>query len=169
VASAALPAQWTKPVIEAVVLPAHAQATGSVVVGGGGGSGGDGPGPVTAGSVGESILNFFVSPADAVQVILQQYCLELSIPVGPGGVASSVKVTKLCRNVCKSDLTNRNIAPVALSGSGANWSGTVDGLSLTLSSVNPFSNTLANANYGGISGAILKNATCSCPEDCVAD
>jgi hypothetical protein len=166
VAGAALPAQWTRPVIEAVVLPAHAQATGGAVTGGGGGGGQTG-GPGPAGSVGESILNFFVSPAQA-QNGLSAYCIEVFATVA-NGVATSVKVTRVQHPCPKGGLGDVPVTGATLSGSGKTWAGTVSGHYLKLENFNPTAAVLANADYGGTNGIINNGATCGASDCALAE
>ena len=65
IAGAALPTQWSRPVVDSVMLPAHAQTSDSSVYGGGGGGPVAGPGPAPTNSIGEEILDFFTTPAQA--------------------------------------------------------------------------------------------------------
>lgn len=164
VAGATLPAQWTKPVIEAVMLPAHAQATTGVVVGGGGGGGASG-GPAPAGSVGESILNFFVSPAEASVSGFCEFCAEITVNVA-GGAATAVTVTRILTNSgCKSGLTQHTLFGGTLTGSGPFWSGTVNGNLFSIANLNPLAapgQFLCNANFGPVSGGtLIAGNTCS--------
>lgn len=157
VAGAALPAQWTKPVIEAVILPAHAQATSGTVVGGGGGGGA--PGPAPTGSVGESILNFFVSPAQAGSCVSMGYCIQISV-AHTSGTPTAVAVTKVQHPCNKSGLITVFTGSQALSGSGSNWNGNVVGLPLALTNVNPLGGVLANCSYDGVVGVINNGVNC---------
>lgn len=91
-AGAALPSQWKKPVIDAVMLPAHAQTTG-VLVAAGGGTGTASPGPAPQGTPGEGLLDFFVGPAQAVTI--NEFCLEIDVEYS-GTTPKALYVTKLC-------------------------------------------------------------------------
>lgn len=165
VAGAALPTQWSKPMIDSVVLPAHAQTTSGTVTGGGGG-GGAGPGPAPSRSTGEALMDFFVNPASAGEPDVEDYCLELSISVN-GGTITSVTVTKMCFDACKSGTRwfDQNISSTPLSGSGSNWMGMVAGLQLVLSNVNAAGPKLADSNYDGVPGEIFAGDSCDCSCD----
>lgn len=76
-----LPEQWTRPVVDSVILPVHAQATGvsglfrTDLAGGG-------PGPAVPDSMpGASILDFFVPPAQAQNGIACNVVASLLISV----------------------------------------------------------------------------------------
>jgi len=163
VAGAMLPSSWSKPVIDTIVMPAHAQPSSGQVTGGGGGGGvASGPGPAPAG---QSVLDFFISPASA-GVTPTHYCIEINVQ-HIGGVPTSVTVTKVCWNSCKSGTKfwNKNVSPIPLVGSGTNWNSegaTVAGFYLALSEVNPLSATLAHSDYNGVPGTIINGDTCDC-------
>lgn len=163
VAGAMLPGAWSKPVIESIVVPAHAQPSGGQVTGGGGGGGVvSGPGPAPTG---QSVLDFFISPASA-GVTPTHYCIEIFVQ-HVLGVPIAVTVTKVCWNSCKSGTAfwNKNVSPIPLIGSGTNWNSegaTVAGFYLALSNVNPFDATLAHSDYNGVPGTIINGNTCDC-------
>ncbi len=155
VAGAALPAQWSKPVIDSVMLPAHAQTTTGTVTGGGGG-GGTGPGP----SAGESLLDYFVSPAEAA--VVSDYCATISIQA-VAGVAQSILLTGLGFNACKpgNSYENEVGSPQAMNKSGNDWVTMVMGLELKLSNVNPAASKLADSTFDGLPGTINAGASCN--------
>lgn len=174
VAGAALPAVWSKPVIDSVVLPVHAQTTGVGVIVGGGGGGGTGPGPAPLGSMGRDLIDFFVNPAEAGENSesepeppmppLPRYCVEISVRFD-GSDVTEVTVTKYC-------IDSYNCAPlffditegsVKLTQSGNQWKGTVDKEPMTISSINlGGGGKLANVVWGGIPGVLNKGASCDC-------
>ena len=162
IAGAALPTQWSRPVVDSVMLPAHAQTSDDTVFGGGG-AGLPGPGPAPADSIGEEILDFFTPRAEAGATT---YCIEISI-ARDNKVITGVTVTKLCYEACTVETTKDGkyemITPTALSGSGTNWSGQVNGRELILSEVNPEAEIVAKSNYASMPGGeIKKNASCDC-------
>ncbi len=157
VAGAALPAQWSKPVIDSVMLPAHAQTTTGTVTGGGGG-GGTGPGP--APSAGESLLDYFVSPAEAAGVF--DYCLTIAIEA-VAGVVQSVQLTGAGYNSCKPGTSFENVinSPKAMNKSGNDWTTMVGPFNLTLSNVDPASSKLADSTLDGVPGTVNVGVSCN--------
>jgi hypothetical protein len=167
IAGAALPTQWSRPVVDSVMLPAHAQTSDSSVYGGGGASGNNTPpGPAPADSIGEEILDFFTPPAQATPNY-HPYCIEIRID-RDNNVTTGVTVLKLCYKECfATDGKPEDISATALTAddaSGSNWSGTVDGRELILTNVDPNSNTVANSKYNQREGVITKARSCDCCE-----
>lgn len=179
VAGAALPAAWSKPVIDSVILPAHAQTTGSgEIVGGGGGGGGTGPGPAPSGSLGRDLMDFLVNPAEAGEGSVPEeptppplpprpqprYCVEVRVAFD-GSAVTEVTVTKYCFdfggcNPLFLDITNGS---VKLKQSGNQWKGKVDDLPMSVSSINLESGgKLADIDWFGIPGVLNKGASCDC-------
>jgi hypothetical protein len=92
--TAALPAKWSRPVVDAVALPAHAQTTGVVVAGGGGGGAG---GVVDASG---SPLDLLVQEAHAAGAYEFRGCVSISyIHDGSGNIDGLQSVTLDVLNV----------------------------------------------------------------------
>ena len=169
IAGAAIPTKWSKPVIDAVVLPAHAQTSNETVVGGGGG-GGSGPGPAPANSIGEEVLDFFTSPAHAGGTV-RDYCIEIEVKQS-NGTPTAVTAYKVCFNLCcnprDGKFYDQTMNAVSLTGSGSNWTGQIPtktggNKTLTLTNLDPNSATLAQAQLEGIAGTIINGGACNCP------
>ena len=174
IAGAAMPAQWSRPVIDTVILPAHAQTSDTTIRGGGGGGGA--PGPAPADSLGEELLDFLTPAASAGGGGLEDvsaYCLEITVSQA-GGVPTGIAVNKACINLCRKDVPGKYIqrdleSPVALvtdAGDSTKWVGNVLGFRVELTNVSTSSNALANCTYDSISGLIITNSSCNC---CVDD
>lgn len=186
VAGAALPAAWSKPVIDSVILPAHAQTTGvgaqtagpGVIVGGGGG-GGTGPGPAPSGSMGRDLIDFFVNPAEAgtncelecepedTMPELFEYCVEIEVS-HDGTQVTAVTVSKYCLSdyysYCEGGLRDITAGSVSLTENGGEWQDEVDGYMMVISNINlGAGNNLADIEWNDISGALIKGNSCDCP------
>ena len=175
VAGKSLPDSWTRPVVDSVMLPAHAETseasdtddTSIVIVSGGGG----GTFTVTDNAIGDDILDIFASPAHAVG-LTTSYCLELTITQS-NSVVTGVTVNKLCEDYCdgsepSDDLRDTLIAPLALENTepGKWWGRNGPGnYQLHVTEVDPSSNILAKTLYRKLEGTIYKNSSCSCPCD----
>lgn len=148
-AGAALPSQWKKPVIDAVMLPAHAQTTG-VLVAAGGGTGTASPGPAPQGTPGEGLLDFFVGPAQAKPA---EFCLEINVEYA-GTTPKAVYVTKLC-----DDCPKPNRYDLVFSGNNkmngeGSWNLKVNGYQVKVEDVR----SLPEGETGFPSGAIVAEA-----------
>ena len=104
---ALLPERWTRPVVESIIVPAHAQATGVLAQSYAGSNfeSGGGPAPASRG-LGERLLNTIIPNASAqVNVDPVTVCLELS--------ADSVAVS--IYYVC--EMPSRGTGPLGADGS----------------------------------------------------
>ena len=191
VVGAALPAVWSKPVIDSVILPAHAQTTGpGVIVGGGGGGGGvTGPGPAPSGSPGRDLIDFFVSPAQAAQAGEDldvepcvedcfpeppptlppelNYCVEIRVKTD-GSEVTEVTATQYCldEGECGSAFIDVTDGSVQLKQSGNQWRGQVLESQMVISNINVGpGGKLANVTWFGIPGILNKGASCDCSCD----
>jgi hypothetical protein len=113
-----LPEEWTRPVVESVVLPAHAQATGTVA----GLFSGDleilGPGPAASNPApGSSILDFFVSPAHAQNGLSCNVVTSLLISVS-GSQAKMCLGTMVGNFKETTTVSGLNLADVSIEGIG---------------------------------------------------
>lgn len=170
-AGAAMPTKWSKPVVDAVVLPAHAQTSDATVRGGGGGTSVP-PGPTPGNTIGEDVLDFFVSEASAGGGPTD-FCIEITVTQN-NSVITSVTCTKICFNAgCFADQDkyyNQTITSVALTGEGSTWSGSIptrngipEPMPLTITNLDVNATTLCTAQLGGVSGEVINGGTCNCP------
>jgi hypothetical protein len=184
VVGAALPAVWSKPVIDSVILPAHAQTTGPGVIVGGGGGGGTGPGPAPSGSPGRDLIDFFVSPAQAGEDLDVEpcfvdcfpeppgpqelnYCVEIRVKTD-GSEVTEVTVTQYCLDEghCGSAFVDVTDGSVQLKQSGNQWKGQVFKAPMVISNINVGpGGKLANVTWFGIPGILNKGASCDCSCD----
>lgn len=160
VAGAALPATWSKPAIDSVMLPAHAQTTGPIVTGGGG-SGGTGPGPAPRNSIGDELMDFFVNPAQAGDGF-KSFCVELQVRHSNGDPVE-VTVTKYCYDECdEGRFYNQTGSSVSLTKSGDKWTGTVDGFPMNVRQIDVFGVQLALVTWNSVEGIIFVGGSCDC-------
>jgi len=90
-AGGALPQQWTRPVVEAVFLPAHAVGTGTEIrtIAGGGGGGG-------SGSLIQDSFDYVVPKANADAKLLTFYeCVQFSFTADENGNVTSLTLEVL--------------------------------------------------------------------------
>ena len=167
-AGAMVPGTWAKPVVDAVVLPAHAETTTGTVTGGGGGSSGGNTLNTIDGLLGGMIGSAMAEPAEEVQCI-QDYCV--GIEVGPN--EESVKVVQICFNACIpgekwEDQTEGDIDLTESPPDSGIWrsSATPGGYELIVSNINLSGSTLADVSFDGVSGTIVRGVNCNCPSIC---
>lgn len=144
---------WKTPVIESVVLPAHAQTTGPGIGGQGAGSGGQSS--VLSGQIGESqiagLLDLFLSPAYAEEESdLVGGCIKITI----AGISITVTVTL---NNSVSDTKSGTVDDCTLSFTVANVNGyTVAGVVDDLD--NP---TTCEGSVGAVEFSAVLNGSCT--------
>jgi len=80
-AGSALPRQWTKPVVDAVMLPAHAVGTNQAVVRAGGGGGG-------SANLLHDGLDYVIPKANAIVTLTFEECIEFEYVVENGKIVS---------------------------------------------------------------------------------
>jgi hypothetical protein len=169
VVGAALPAVWSRPVIDSVLLPAHAQTTGAGAIVGGGGGGGTGPGPAPSRSTGGDLIDFFINPAQAGEGSeLDSYCVEIRVGFAAGEV-NEVVVTRYCilaesMECAEGTFYNVTEGSVKLKKSGDKWRGIVGEPEMVISNINlgP-GNKLADIVWlDGIPGTLRKGESCNC-------
>ena len=174
-AGAAMPSQWSRPVIDSVVLPAHAQTSDITIRAGGGG--GSAPGPVPADSITDKIMEILVPSSAATPICgknetpSQGYCIEITVAQS-GGVPTGIAVNKACFKEfgggCAGKFRLRNlegsVALVTDVNDPSKWVGSVLGFYLELSDINTSGAVVATSVYGGHRGTLLNNTSCSCFE-----
>jgi hypothetical protein len=127
-----LPEEWTRPVVESIVLPAHAQATGIVSGLFRSDLGGEGPGPAASDSMpGSSILDFFVPPAQAQNGISCNVVTSLLISVA-GSQAKMCMGTFVGNFQDNTAVSGLNLADVSIEGiSFTNMKASANGQSIS--------------------------------------
>ncbi|KAA3631455.1 MAG: hypothetical protein DWQ08_04830 [Proteobacteria bacterium] len=169
VAGATLPGQWKKPVIDAVVLPAHAQTTGTIIQAGGGSTGAIAE-AAPGGSFGGELADFFAGPAHAGGAKKEDsICLEVEFGY-VNGVAMSAYLVKLC-DFCpkpnKFDLVTSTRRQ--MSGSGGTWSETVGEYDVEVYDAQPLpeggfskGDVVCKAKVNGASFTLRHKGNCDC-------
>jgi len=169
VAAAAIPMKWSKPVVDTVLLPVHAQtspATGvRVVSGGGSGSNSQSGRLAPANSFANKLANFFIKPAHAVGAF-SDYCVEIDVEETDGEV-TAVTVTKYCYFTCGTDQWfDQTAGPLSLTFDSVEdeWSRSGVGCcTLRIFDIDTSSAVkLAGVIYGGIEGTIVPGDSCDC-------
>lgn len=161
---AALPASWSKPVVESILLPAHAEMTTVVVNGAGGG-----PVETTSAPSGQSdMLDFFIDSAHAAGAVTS-FCVAIVVQE-IDNVVTGVTVSQTCYNSCDSGRWfDQTTGTVNLSFDSPNnrWTGIVgtDNHTINVFNIDTSSATkLADVDLNGVSGQIEPDGSCNC--DC---
>jgi hypothetical protein len=171
-AATALPVQWSKPVVDTVLLPVHAQtspATRVRTISGGGGVSSQSGSLAPSRSFARNLVDYIIPTARAVGAF-SAYCVEIDVEEIDGEV-TAVTVTKYCWDACgPGQWVDRTTGPFDLTyDSGADeWSGKADGDCCTLRIFNIDTSSgsrLADVIYGGIPSTIVPGNGCDCSCD----